>query len=260
MTTLRPAAVAGLFYPEDAAALQSAVEGYLAEAKALDARPRALIAPHAGYVYSGPVAASAYRAIEGLSDDIRRVVLIGPAHREAFYGIAAPSVDGFATPLGAAPLDRKAIDRLVAEDAVVVSDSPHRLEHCIEVHLPFLQCLFGRFAIVPLLVSAARPSEVAAVIAALDDDETLIVISSDLSHYLDYETARRIDAATARAIEALEGDRLGPEQACGYRAIQGLLERARARGLAAATLDLRNSGDTAGPRDQVVGYGAWAFA
>jgi len=266
MEQVRPAAVAGLFYPGDARELKRAVEGYLAVAEgsgehALPQAPRALIAPHAGYIYSGPVAGAAYAMLAPGAKDIRRVILVGPAHREAFPGIALPRAAAFETPLGVVPVDDAARERLRAHPGVAVLDRPHRLEHSLEVQLPFLQCLLGRFAIVPLLVGATDMDEVAAAIAAFEDGrETVIVVSSYLSHYHDYDTARRMDAATARAIEALRPGAIGPDQACGRLAIQGLLERARARGLAATTIDLRNSGDTAGPRDRVVGYGAWAFA
>ncbi len=267
MEQVRPAAVAGLFYPGDARELKRAIEGYLAETEgpgehALRSQaPRALIAPHAGYVYSGPVAGAAYATLAPAAKAIRRVVLVGPAHREAFLGIALPSAAAFETPFGIVPVDDEARERLRALPGIVVLDQPHRLEHSLEVQLPFLQCLLERFAIVPLLVGATNADEVAAAIAALEDEgETVTVVSSDLSHYHDYDTARRMDAATARAIEALRPGAIGPDQACGRLAIQGLLERARARGLNATTLDLRNSGDTSGPRDRVVGYGAWAFA
>ncbi len=265
MEQVRPPAVAGLFYPGKARDLERAVEEYLAAAEtggpaSRDRPPRALIAPHAGYIYSGPTAGAAYATLASGADNIRRVILVGPAHREAFVGIALPNAASFETPLGRVPVDIDACARLRALPGIAVFDRAHRLEHSLEVQLPFLQRLLGRFAIVPLLVGDASPGEVATAIAALEGEPgTVTIVSSDLSHYHDYETARRMDAATARAIEALRPEAIGPDQACGRLAIQGLLERARARGLDATTLDLRNSGDTAGPRDRVVGYGAWAF-
>jgi len=215
---------------------------------------KALIAPHAGWVYSGEVAGHAYAR---LSPEVTRVVILAPAHRVAFRGIAAPSVDAFETPLGTVPLDRAALEGL----PVIVRDDVHRDEHAIEVHLPFLQEVLDDFCVVPLVVGAADAGEVATVLEALwGGDETCVLVSSDLSHFHDYETARALDDASRRAIEVLDGDALDRESACGRLPIQGLLRVVKARGLQVETLDVRNSGDTAGTKDRVVGYGAWAFA
>lgn len=263
MTAIREAAVAGVFYPGDARALTAAVQDLLAAGRGERGKdaPKAVIVPHAGYTYSGPVAARAYGAISPLEGVVRRVVLIGPAHFSAFAGIAAPSAAAFATPLGSVAVDRTAVADLAAEGLVVIDDSPHRDEHSLEVQLPFLAATLGDIALVPLLVGDAPPEAVARVLEALwGGAETLIVVSSDLSHYLGPEAARRRDAATAAAIERLDGQSLSGEDACGYQPIVGLLLAARDRGLAARRLDLRNSGDTAGPMDRVVGYGAWVFA
>ena len=223
--------------------------------------PKALIAPHAGYIYSGPVAASAYARLAAARETIERVVLLGPAHRVPFRGIAASSATAFATPMGSVPVDVEAVRSIRALPRVVVLDEAHRLEHSLEVQLPFLQRVMGDFSVVPLLVGDATAEEVAEVLEALwGGPATAIVISSDLSHYHDYETARRLDAATSRAIEELRPDDIGPDQACGRLPIKGLLRVARAHGLKATTVDLRNSGETAGPRRDVVGYGAWVFA
>jgi len=261
MSTVRVPAVAGLFYPDGTRALAAAVERYLASVPAAAApSPKALIVPHAGYVYSGPIAASAYARLKPAAAAVERVVLLGPCHRVAIRGLAAPTVDAFRTPLGEVPLDRAAIDALASLPQVVLRDDAHAGEHSLEVQLPFLQSVLDRFTLVPLAVGDASPSEVAEVLERLwGGSETLIVISSDLSHYHDYATAQRIDSAAADAIEALDGGRLGRDQACGCLPIAGLLNCARRHALAAERLDLRNSGDTAGPRDQVVGYGAWAF-
>jgi AmmeMemoRadiSam system protein B len=224
-------------------------------------RPRALIAPHAGYAYSGPVAASAFRRVAGADSTFDRVVVIGPSHYVAFRGIAAPRASAFATPLGGIPVDHAAIAGI---PGVVLADEPHRGEHAVEVELPFLQrALDGnRFALVPLLVGDATGEEVAAALEPLAaDPATLIVISSDLSHFLPEEDAARRDRATASAIERLEGDVVQAEDACGWLAIRGWLAVARRRQLRAERLDLRTSGDVeAGDRRSVVGYGAWAFA
>lgn len=259
MPSIRSAALAGLFYPDDAAALRAAVRGLLAAAQAGPA-PKALIAPHAGYVYSGPVAASVYARLTAARGRIHRVVLLGPAHRAAFDGLALSGAAAFATPLGEVPLDAVAAASLQALPQVRVLDAAHRAEHSLEVQLPFLQETLGDFTLVPLVVGDATPEEVSAVLDTLwGGEETLIVISSDLSHYHEYATARRRDAATTRAIEALRPQDIAREDACGRLPVGGLLLCARRRGLRVETLDLRNSGDTAGPRDRVVGYGAWAF-
>jgi AmmeMemoRadiSam system protein B len=257
---IRPPAVAGLFYPERAAELAGLVQGYVRDAGSpAGGAPKAIIAPHAGYVYSGAIAGSAYAALASRRGEIERVVLLGPAHRVALRGLAAPEATAFATPLGEVPLDREALERVLALPQVCALDGPHALEHSLEVQLPFLQELLGGFALVPLVVGDASAAEVAEVLDLLwGGDETLVVVSSDLSHYHDYDTARRMDAKTSRAIEALEPDAIGFDDACGRIPVQGLLLAARARGLRVQALDVRNSGDTAGPRDAVVGYGAYA--
>lgn len=264
MTHVRPAAVAGMFYPGRARELQQQVRDLLAEAAATAtasrALPKAIVAPHAGYVYSGPIAAKAYARLAPLAGVVRRVVLIGPAHRVAVHGLAAPGVDAFETPLGQIPLDRESIDDLGTQAGVRVWDVAHAEEHALEVQLPFLQELFGDFRLVPLLAGDASAEQVADVLDRLwGGPETLIVISSDLSHYLDYRQAQRLDAATCRAVEELDGEAIDWEQACGRVPLIGLLTLARRRHLTVETLDLRNSGDTAGDRRRVVGYGAWMF-
>lgn len=260
MSAIRPAAVAGTFYPGDAPALAAEVASYLSRAKGSGARPpKAIIAPHAGYIYSGPIAASIYARLAPLRGRIRRVVLAGPAHRVYVPGIAVPSVSAFASPLGEVALDRKAIDALRAFPFVEASDRAHAREHSLEVHIPFLQAVLGSFALVPLVVGDADPAAMAQVLDALwGGDETLVVVSSDLSHYLPYGEAQARDRATAQAIRCLDAG-LQPEEACGAAPINGLLRTARARGLACEIVDLRNSGDTAGDRDRVVGYGSFAF-
>ena len=260
MASVRPPAVAGTFYPGDRETLDTEVSGYLAAVGATGPAPKAIIAPHAGYVYSGAVAAAAYARLAEARGRIERVVLVGPAHRMPFRGLAASNAEGFATPLGTVPVDAEAIERVMALPQVVVLNEAHRLEHGIEVQLPFLQQVLGEFRVVPLLAGDTTSEAVAQVLETLwGGPETLIVISSDLSHYLDYEEARRIDAETCRAIEAFEPDAIAAEQACGRLPIKGLLEIAARRGMEVTTLDMRNSGDTAGSRDRVVGYGAWVF-
>lgn len=262
MLRVRQTAVAGTFYPSDAQTLSALVHQYLAQAKpeTADLHPKALIVPHAGYVYSGPIAGSAYAALRAQAEVIRRVVLIGPAHTAPLTGLAVSSVDAFRTPLGRVPVDRDAVRALLSLPQVQQLDHAHTTEHGLEVQLPFLQTVLGQFHMVPLVVGMAQPADVAAVLAQLwDGPETLIVISSDLSHYHDYAAAQRLDEETAVAIESLAPGQIGRDQACGRVAIQGLLLLAQQHGLRAQTLDLRNSGDTAGPRNRVVGYGAFAF-
>ena len=260
MASVRPPAVAGTFYPGDAGALDAAVRGYLAAATAGGAPPKAVIAPHAGYVYSGAVAAEAYARLAAARDAITRVVLVGPAHRMPFRGIAASGAEAFATPLGAVPVDARATARLMPLPHVVVLNEAHRLEHSLEVQLPFLQRMLGDFRVVPLVVGDATGKQVAEALALLwGGPETLIIVSSDLSHYLGYDAAKTMDAETCNAIEELRPDDIAHEQACGRIPIEGLLAIARDRGMAVATVGLCNSGDTAGPRDKVVGYGAWVF-
>jgi MEMO1 family protein len=259
-TKIRPAAVAGSFYAGHPQRLRTAVADMLAAApESAGASPKALIAPHAGYVYSGGVAAAAFTTLRR-SAAITRVVLIGPAHYVAVRGIAVPTADAFETPLGRVPIDRDAVSAIADLPFVVEADAAHAPEHALEVELPFLQTLLGSFALVPLLVGDADPRQVAQVLGRLwGGPDTLIVVSSDLSHYHDYDTARRLDAATAVAIERGEWRSLGPDRACGFLAVAGLLVEADRRGLKAQRLALCNSGDTAGPRDRVVGYGAWVW-
>ncbi|MGE5514398.1 MAG: AmmeMemoRadiSam system protein B [Bacteroidota bacterium] len=263
MTVLRPTAVAGMFYPADAAELSRQIAGFLAEAPqpAADApTPKAVIAPHAGYVYSGPVAARAYALLAPARGKITRVVLIGPSHRVAFRGIATSGADSWASPLGAVPIDRDTVARLMTLPMVGTLDKAHEAEHSLEVHVPFLQAVLGDFQLVPLVAGETPRDVVAAILEeAWGGPETLIVISTDLSHYLDYESCRAADAATVAAIEHLDPAAIGSTQACGRVPVGGMLLAAQHKGLTIKTLDVRNSGDTAGPKDRVVGYGAWAL-
>lgn len=259
---IRRAAVAGKFYPGTAKELQNSVDSYLASARneveATGPAPKAIIAPHAGYIYSGPIAGTAYAYLARAADSVRRVVLLGPAHWVPVLGLAASSAEAFATPLGLVPVDSETCQTLMAYHQVQVFDRAHDPEHSLEVQLPFLQTIFADFGLVPLLVGQATPAQVAEVIEPLwDDPQTAVVVSSDLSHYQDYKAAVSLDRATSQSIESLRS--LDEGQACGSRAINGLLELAKGRHLRAQTVDLRNSGDTAGPHDRVVGYGAFVF-
>jgi AmmeMemoRadiSam system protein B len=264
MTTIREPAVAGLFYPREAGALRLQIQAQLAEAEGRSPiagaqRVHALIVPHAGYIYSGPVAASGYALLRAHRDAFRRVVLLGPAHRVGFRGLALPESARFATPLGPVRIDETARVLLADLPQVRVLERAHALEHSLEVHLPFLQEVLGDVAVVPLVVGEATPEEVGAVLERLWTPDTFLVASSDLSHYRDYATAQRLDRATSRAIEALRPEDIGYEDACGRNPINGLLWFAKRKGWSAHLLDLRNSGDTAGTHDSVVGYGAYAL-
>jgi AmmeMemoRadiSam system protein B len=260
MESIRNPVVAGQFYPGSASELRSCVEEMLAAVRCEPGpAPKAVIVPHAGYAYSGPVAASAYARLRHHRQRYAHVVLLGPSHHVALTGLAVSGATAFRTPLGDVPLDREAIDA-ISSPHVLRLDDGHRYEHSIEVHLPFLQVAIGSFSLVPLVVGEASVAAVADVLDGLwDGAETLIVISSDLSHYLHYRQANARDRATCTAIEALAEHRIGSSDACGAAPLRGLLAAARRRGMHVDTLDLRNSGDTAGSRDQVVGYGAWSL-
>jgi AmmeMemoRadiSam system protein B len=259
MSDVRPPAVAGTFYPADPRQLAHEVQGFLAEAHTQGLSPKALIAPHAGYLYSGAVAASAYATLKDIAPHIRRVVLLGPTHRVAVRGLALPDAKAFDTPLGRVKLDTGAMDAIAHLPQVVISSEAHALEHSLEVQLPFLQSVLPGFTLLPLAVGMATAEEVAEVLEALwGGEETLIVISSDLSHYLPYATAQQVDGKTADNILKLRQP-FNHEQACGATAIGGLMIAARKHHLTPHLLDLRNSGDTAGSHDRVVGYAAFAL-
>ncbi len=261
---IRQAAVAGSFYPADSRELRLMLEEFLAQAEQQQPKfaytPKAVIVPHAGYIYSGPVAASAYYSLYKASNSINHVVLLGPSHRVSFRGLARCRASHYATPLGLIPLDRKNLDRLEVLPQVSVNDAAHIPEHSLEVQLPFLQYVLDDFVLTPLVVGDADETEVAEVLDELwDDRHTLIVISSDLSHYHDYASAKRRDQHTSRAIEMLNPTTIQYEDACGRNPVNGLLHIAKRSAMHVETVDLRNSGDTAGSRDQVVGYGAYLF-
>lgn len=257
---VRPAAVAGAFYPGDAAVLGAQVRGMLMPCPAAVAGPpKAIVAPHAGYIYSGTTAGAVYGELLAWRDRIERVVLLGPTHRVAVRGLAIPTTTSFMTPLGAIPVDRAALASIAKLPQIVASDLAHAQEHSLEVQLPFLQVALGAFALVPLAVGHASPQAVAEVLERLwGGPETLIVISSDLSHFLPYGAAKEADAATCQRILHLDID-IGPEEACGAYPINGLLLAARRLGLRPRLVASCNSGDTAGDRSRVVGYAAFAF-
>lgn len=261
MSIIRQAAVAGLFYPADAAQLHRDIQSMLSVTEQTDSTPKALIVPHAGYIYSGPVAASAFAQLKNIRHIIKRVILLGPCHRVPLRGLATSSADFFETPLGSIKIDHEAINQIASLPQVEEYDLTHQQEHSLEVQLPFLQEVLDEFSLIPLVVGDTSAEEVSEVLERLwGGDETLIVISSDLSHYHNYNTARAMDSETCVAIEQMNPAAIHYDQACGRNPVNGLLLAAKKHGLHAATLDLRNSGDTAGDKSNVVGYGAWAFS
>jgi AmmeMemoRadiSam system protein B len=259
-TKLRPPAVAGLFYPGDPPELRDTISAYLAQAPTVAGPlPKALIVPHAGYIYSGAIAAAAYSQVAHRRRQIRRVVLIGPSHRVYLHGMAVPAAEVFQTPLGMVPIDRELKERVLDYEQVVESDAPHANEHSLEVQLPFLQMLFDQFTLLPIALGSASPPEVAAVLAEVwGQEETLVLVSSDLSHYLSYEEARAVDDETIAAILRNDATLTG-EQACGCTGINGLSFLARQRHARIMEIARCNSGDSAGDRSRVVGYGAFAL-
>lgn len=260
---VRPPAVAGTFYPADASSLREAIDHSFANARGLEGEgdlPKALIVPHAAYAYSGPVAASGYRTLAGARGYLRRVVLLGPSHFFPLDGVAVPEADAFATPFGPVRIEGEARALLASSPHCIESDAPHAGEHSLEVQVPFLQTMLGDFTLVPLAVGLLRTEDLADLIETLwGGVETLIVVSTDLSHYLDHDTAVERDRRTADAILARRHQAIADVDACGAFAVRGLLRFAYRRGLRPELLDLRTSGDTAGDRRRVVGYGAFTL-
>jgi len=260
--TLRQPAVAGRFYPANPDKLRKMVDAFMESAKvSARGKVKAVIAPHAGYAYSGPIASSAFVHFAQERNAIKRIILLGPSHRFAFDGIALSRAEVFATPCGAVTLDQPEINRVMDLTGVHFEERAHEHEHSLEVELPFLQQTLADFTVVPLVIGEASDEAVAKVIDRLwGGDETRFVISSDLSHYYDYEAACELDRFTAQNIERAAPEEITGQHACGYVPIRGFLHAAQRRRLGGQTVDLRNSGDTAGPRDQVVGYGAFVFS
>jgi AmmeMemoRadiSam system protein B len=262
VSRVRPPAAAGLYYPKDAEGLRRTLRALLDApgcAPVEGPAPKALVVPHAGYAYSGSVAAAAYRLLATAAETIRHVVLIGPSHRVPMRGLAMPASDFFATPCGEIPIDAAGRNRLREFGLAGVADAPHATEHSLEVQLPFLQQLLGDFELLPIAVGQVPHGQVARALEAVwGGAETLVVVSSDLSHYHTLDLARQLDGLTTGAILDRRGD-ISDEQACGAEGINGLLEIARHRGMRVALLEQRTSADTAGDRSRVVGYGSYAF-
>ena len=259
ISNTRPAAVAGMFYSDNADELRRQVRAFVDQANVPEWRPRAVVSPHAGYIYSGATAGFAWASAARRAGAIKRVLLLGPSHRVPFQGLATSPAARWQTPLGSIELDQDGAQQLQQQAGVQSMAAAHAQEHSLEVQVPFIQTLFPGARLLPLVVGEAGPDAVAEVIRVYwDDAETLIAISTDLSHFHDYPTARQIDALTTRAIERCDFNAIGPDRACGCRPLDGLLKLAAENGCCVTTLDQRNSGDTAGDRNRVVGYGAYA--
>ncbi len=261
MSIIRRAAVAGKFYPENPIQLETEVLQMLASARPPDCTPKILIAPHAGYMFSGPIAASAYATLKPRREEITRVVILGTCHVPGITKIATTEADSFETPLGHIQTDMQSIHAAVHGSLAVVHDKAQQLDHAIEVQLPFLQLCLDEFTIAPFLVSSETPTRQVTELIELiwGGDETIFIISSDLSHYQTFDQATSIDRQTAEFIVRLNDSKLNVERACGFRAIAGAIQVAQKQTMKCILLDLRNSGDTAGSHDRVVGYGAFAF-
>jgi len=261
---IRPAAVAGMFYPADAQQLKSDINQYLSQKRASTlSAPRAIIVPHAGYIYSGPVAASAYLLVKAEKQKINQVILLGPSHQLAFSGIATPHADYFKTPLGKIKINQALCQKAQTLHFVQANRLAHQQEHSLEVQLPFLQTVLDNFELTPLVVGDCEAENVAQLLELLwenngKNDNTLVVISTDLSHYHNYETAIKLDQQTSQSILQLQPENIHAQNACGKAPLNGLLTLAKAKQLKIDCLDLRNSADTAGNKDRVVGYGAYA--
>jgi hypothetical protein len=258
---VRAPAVAGRFYPKAADELATVVDGLLDAAGVGSDEPlaEAYVVPHAGYQYSGPTAAQVYARLRGHAGEVRRVVLIGPAHYVPLTGCAGPAAAAWATPLGDAPVDRAALDALAERGHVTVDDRPHEPEHSLEVQLPFLQRVLPGVPIVPLAVGVSRADDLVPTLLAAAGPGTLVLCSTDLSHYLALAAARRQDDRTAQAVLDLAPDRIGLRDACGVYALRGLLAWARHHPLRPALLQLTTSADTTGDPSRVVGYASFAF-
>lgn len=262
MVKTRNPAVAGIFYASEPKKLDSEVAHYLtSDFRQSTVRPKILIVPHAGYQYSASVAAKAYLQLQKFSGKIKNVILVGPSHRVAFNGIAVSSADDFKTPLGNVALNKEIIGEMIKNNHdVLYYDAAHQEEHCLEVQLPFLQKVLNKFKIVPLVYGNISPEKLAVALEPyLQDDKNIVIISADLSHYYNYDTAKDIDAETADKINSREPS-LTEHMSCGATGINAALILAKKDHLHPDMLELANSGDTSGDKERVVGYGAWSFS
>ncbi len=260
MSKVRLSAVAGYFYPSNKEVLIKEIQNFLEKATQYsNQKPYALIVPHAGYIYSGSVASLGYKSLIPYKEEYKKILILGPSHFVSLHGLAYPAFEYFETPLGKLQLDQNLIESLREFDFILENSPSHSQEHSIEVQLPFIQFIFGNIPIVPLTFGKIRPEKINILLRKIWNPEILVIVSSDLSHYYSYEDAKKLDKKTSQAIENLDPDSIGYEQACGRVGIQGLLLFAKEKNWKAKLLDLRNSGDTAGSKDRVVGYGVWSF-
>lgn len=261
MNKIRRSAVAGYFYPSNKEILIKQIKNFLENATLkFNYTPYALICPHAGYVYSGPIAGFSYKTLLPNKKNYKNIIILGPSHFEYVNGIAYISAEYFETPLGNAKVDLETLEKIKKLDFLVQNEDAHKKEHSIEVQIPFIQYIFQNdIPILPLAFGKISPEKIKILLETIWNPETLIIISSDLSHYYDYDTAKKLDKQTSDAILNLDSDAIQYEQACGRIGIQGLLMFAKEKNWKAYLLDLRNSGDTSGSKTQVVGYGAWSF-
>ena len=260
MEKIKQADVAGMFYPGEEASLRQMVDGFIQKALSFDLRPRAIIAPHAGYIYSGSIAGTAYKTIAAVRDQIENVIIMSPAHRFYLRGIALHMADAFATPLGNIPVNIGIVKKIKQFSSVQWEERSFIQEHGLETHLPFIQRAFKPgIKIVPMIVGECQESEVAEILESVwEDPRNFVIISSDLSHFHSYADAKKLDRNTVDLIQNLDSQSLDTEFACGHYPICGLLNLARNRKLKIKALDIRSSGDTAGSKESVVGYGSFA--
>ncbi|MCB0366439.1 MAG: AmmeMemoRadiSam system protein B [Bdellovibrionaceae bacterium] len=260
MEHVRQPAVAGAFYPSSPELIRAQIQEFMGLAAEVQWQAKALVVPHAGYIYSGPIAAQAYQSLTALGSTPSRVILLGPSHRVPVRSMALPSASSFLTPLGSVAIDHQAAKTLGSLEFVELSDEAHAFEHSLEVQLPFLQTILGQdFQILPLVVGHASPEQICQALELVTDKDSLIVVSTDLSHYLSYRLAQSVDQETVSAILKFQSDVIEPNRACGAYPLKGLMKYAQKMGWKPELLDLRNSGDTAGDKDRVVGYGALLY-
>ncbi len=261
MEFVRTTAVAGAFYPSEPEILSKDIQRYIEETPSVSLPvPKAIIVPHAGYEYSAGVAASAYKLLKSGRKSIKKVVILAPSHKIGFNGMALTKASAYETPLGNVEIDKEMNEQLLALPLVDYLEEAHKSEHSLEVQLPFLKEALDDFKLIPVITGNASPTDVETLLETVwGKKDTLIVISTDLSHYLPYNEACILDNKTKTAIENLDIDSIEQEQACGYVPLKGMLTIAKAKKMQVETLEVKNSGDTSGSKNRVVGYGAWAF-
>lgn len=260
MAKIRKPAVAGTFYPASKTELQELIDSFLTKAEFIDfAAIRGLVVPHAGYIYSGPVAASAYKQLLTFDPEVTwKIFLLGASHHASFPGLSIDQHEGYETPLGVVPVDQ-VVKKIIKEEGCDFIEQAHTSEHSLEVQLPFLQKVLKKFSIIPILVSETDYLQTTMVVQKYLDEKSLLIASSDLSHYYEYKDATMLDQVTCEAIENQNIDMLQECEACGKTPIMSLLQIAQERAWKTKLVDYRNSGDISGELERVVGYGAFVF-